>query len=282
MRRFRRCHIPFFALIFTVALSAGTAPAAPRSGRSGRMVQAQRKQEIARLQKQLENARDTLDRLSGQMARSESDLAEARTRAAAARQDINEASSAHKESRKKLEELEHQIIDQQSDDSEFAKALAALETAQHALDAEMHRVLKWPAPDPGEKEADRLKEFGNLTREQRTTLKENAAYKTRQEELHDASDALNRAKTKLFTANTQWKRLHDEQLAADKAMTEAEHARGGASNDRLEADQSLRSAAEIRMSLQQTIQQIEGRIRALGGRPDAPSTSKPPASSGKK
>jgi len=65
-------------------------------------------------------------------------------------------------------------------------------------------------------------------------------------------------------------------------MTEAEHARGGASNDRLEADQSLRSAAEIRMSLQQSIQQLEGRIRSLGGRPDAPSTSKSPASSGKK
>jgi len=144
------------AMTFTVALSAATAPAAPRSGRSGRMVQVQRQQEIARLQKQLENARDALDRLGSKMARSESDLAEARTRAAAARQDINEASSAHKESHKKLEELEHQIIDQQSDDSEFAKALSALETAQHALDAEMHRILKWPTPEPGEKEADRF------------------------------------------------------------------------------------------------------------------------------
>ncbi len=44
----------------------------------------------------------------------------------------------------------------------------------------------------------------------------------------------------------------------------------------------LGAAAEIRMSRNKTIRQIERRIRAPGGRPDAPRPSRPPASSGKK
>ena len=236
-----------------------------------------RQQEIARLQKQLEGARNSLDQLKNQASHSESDIAEARSRAISARQSLDAAAAAHRESQKKLSEIEHRILEAQSDDSDLGRALTKFEEARHAVDAEMHRILKWPAPAADEKEAQRLKELGTLTPEQRASLKADARYASRLSDLTEASESLDRIRDKLFNADAEWKRIHDEDVAASKDMVEAEHSRGGAANDRLEADRSLRSSTEIAASLQQTITQLEARLRSLGASSNAQKSNNNPS-----
>lgn len=273
--------------LVTVALwlpIARTAAAIPRTGRSsGRAAAAMRQQEIARLQKQLENARSLLEQFKNRSSHSESEIAEARTRAISARQSLEQAAATHRESQKKLDEIEHRILEAQSDDSEFGRALTAFEDARRAMDIEMHRVLKWPAPAADEREAERLKELGTLTTEQRAALKADAKYQKRVEELTDASESLSRIRNRLFSGNPEWKRIHDDDVTAAKEKIEAERSRGGAANDRLEADRSLRSSAEIAASLQQTITQLEARLRSLGAASNNQKPGKSPGSgSGRK
>lgn len=261
------------AIFYSVSFQA-PAYAVPRS-RSGRAIAAMRQQEINRLQKQLENARETLERLRNTASADAADISEARSRAISARQSIEEASEAHHESHKKIDELEDRIIDEQAESSDFARALTALEQAQRALDAEMHRILKWPAPAENETEASRLKELGSLSKEQRAALKADPAYAERFAAVNAASDSLARIRRQLLEANPEWKRLSDDHRRSTQDMSEAERRRGGASNDRLNADKSLRTKAEIAALLSRTISELEARLRSLGAAPSAKGPSSP-------
>ncbi len=261
---------------FLGLLTAISATAAPR-GRSGRASAAMRQQEIAKVQKQLENAREQLDQLRNRASHSEAEIAEARSRAISARRSIEQANATHRESQKQLDEIEHKILEAQPEGSPFDRALTAFESARRAVDIEMHRILKWPPPASDEKESERLRELGTLTAEQRAALKGDAKYVARLAELMEASESLTRIRNELFSSSAEWKRVHDADVAAAKARAEAERSRGGAANDRLEADRSLRTSADIAASLQQTIAQLEARLKALGG---APKSQKPGQPSG--
>lgn len=267
---------PLFSLLVAAFLVSQSpcAEAVPRS-RSGKVIAAMRQQEIARLQNQIEGAKAALDQLRNTASQDGAEIAEARNRAISARQSIAEASAAHQDSHKKIDELEERLLDAQSDSSDFAQAVKALEEAQHALDAEMHRILKWPAPADGETETGRLKELASLSIEERAALKADRAYAARLAAVTAASASLIRIRRQLLQASPEWKQLNEEHLTSTRDISEAERKRGGAANDRLNADKSLRTKAEIAASLSQTIAELEIRLRALGVAP----TSRPGTSS---
>jgi len=249
------------------------------NSRASRYLQAQRQAEINRLQQQWAEDDRLLDKLRSQAGASESELNQARQRAASAREEANQASSHHHEAHAKLREIERKILEKQGDDSELGKALASLEDAQHALDREMHRILKWPVPATNEEEAQRVKELGSLDPAQRKLLNDDKNYAQRRDALTEASDAVSHARHKLFEADSEWKKAKQACEAAADSQDKADKGIGEAASGSRGARTELRTTTQIAASLQQSMAQIEMRLRALGA---APKASKPATGTNKK
>lgn len=253
---------------------AGHAQARGRGGSSAsRYMQAQRQAEINRLQQQWSQDKDLLDKLRSQAGASEAELNQARQRAASAREEVNQANSQHHEAHTRLREVEKKILEKQGDDSELGKAFDALEEAQHALDREMHRVLKWPAPEANEEESQRVKELGSLSAEQRKLLSDDKSYTKQKEALGEASDNVNRLRLKLFAADSEWKKAKQECEAAADAQGKADKGVGEAASGSRGARTELRSATQVAVALQQSMAQIEMRLRSLGSAPKMTNTN---------
>jgi DNA repair exonuclease SbcCD ATPase subunit len=245
------------------------AVAAPRVGRrpGTRYIQAQRQAEIAQLQAQWNQARQTLDQILTTKNLSEGQLEEARRRAVSAREQVDQANDAEQDSNKQLRELETKILDDQSDDSELGKALTTVEAAQHELDREMHRILKWPDPDPNEPESQRIKEIGSLSLEQRTKLNDESTYVKKKDAVKEAAEAVQRARMKALNQNSEWQRLHTAHVSMMESRAKADHDRGEASSKSRDARDQAKSATQVAASLQQSLEQIEMRLRTLGSAP---------------
>lgn len=242
-------------------------------GNASRYMQAQRQAEINKLQQQWSQDKELLDKLRSQAGASEGELNQARQRAASAREDVNQANTQHHQAHAKLHEIEKKILEKQGDDSELGKAFDALEAAQHALDREMHRILKWPVPAADEEESQRVKELGSLSAEQRKQLSEDTSYGKQKDALTEASDSVARIRHKLFESDSEWKKAKQDCEAAAEAQGKADKGVGEAASGSRGARTELRSTTQVAAALQQSMNQIEMRLRSLGAAPKMTNTA---------
>lgn len=237
---------------------------------------ARKQQEIAQLQKQLDGARKVLDSVTSSGALTQAQIASARQAALAAREALHESAKQDNEVSKKLRVIEDGILEAQSDDSEYAKALNEIHLAQRAMNTELHRILKWQPPADDEAESTRLSELAHLTAEERERLAADPRYTTKQEALHQSIDKLVATKKKLFESSAEWKQAHAEHHRVDQEQAKQERAVQGAANDSSAGREELRDAAEIAASARSTIAQAQARLNALGAKPNTPTPEKKP------
>lgn len=262
-------------------LLAGSAFAQKRGGsaraRSAKAAAARRQMEIDKTQKQLDAAQKVLESVSTQGALTQAQLDAARQNALAARRELNEAEVADKAIHEKLHSIEEGILEAQSDDSDYAKALDDVDTARRAADTELHRVLRRPAPAVDEEESTRLSELALLTPEEREKLTKSNSYQEKKIALQAAVDHMNATRMKLFQGNDEWKQAREEHHKAEQEKAKDERSVQAAANDSSDARGELRSAAQIAASARATIAQAEARLRALGAKPAAAKNDKKPS-----
>lgn len=262
-------------------LLAGSAFAQKRGGsaraRSAKAAAARRQMEIDRTQKQLDAAQKVLESVSTQGALTQAQLDAARQNALAARRELNEAEVADKAIHEKLHSIEEGILEAQSDDSEYAKALDDVDTARRAADTELHRVLRRPAPAVDEEESTRLSELALLTPDEREKLTKSSSYQEKKVALQVAVDHMNATRLKLFQDNAEWKQAREEHHKAEQEKAKDERSVQAAANDSSDARGELRSAAQIAASARATIAQAEAKLRALGAKPGAAKNDKKPS-----
>lgn len=246
------------------------------SGRVAKANAARQQQEIDQLQKQLDGARKVLDSVTTAGALTQAQIASARQAALAAREALHDAAKQDHEINKKLRGIEDGILDAQSDDSEYAKALDEIHHARRAIDTELHRILKWKPPADDEAEATRLSELAHLTTEEREKLAADSRYTTQQQALHQSIEKLVAVKKTLFEASDEWKQAHKERHQIEQEQARQERSVQGAANDSSAGREELRDAAEIAASARATIAQAQARLNALGAKPKTPTTEKKP------
>jgi septal ring factor EnvC (AmiA/AmiB activator) len=266
------------AFVFVLALLLCADPVlAQRRGKSSRTAKAnaaRKQQEIAQLQKQLDGSRKLLESVTSRGAMTQAQLAAARQSALSAREALQEAVQQENEINKKLRGIEDDILDAQSDDSEYAKALDDIHLAQRAMDTELHRILKRTLPADDEDEATRLSELAHLTIEEREKLAADSRYTAKQHALHLAMDQLRAVKTKLFQASDEWKKAHEERHRINQEEAQQELSVQGAANNSSASRKELQTTAEIAASARASIAQAEARLKALGAKPKAPTPEK--------
>lgn len=244
------------------------------SSRAAQVNAARQQQEIAQLQKQLDRATQLLDSVTKAGAMTQAQVASARQAALAAREAIHQVAQQDNEVSQKLRRIEDGILEAQSEDSEYAKALDEIHLARRAIDTELHRILKWQPPADDEAEATRLSELAHLTAEEREKLNADSRYTTKQAALHQSMDNLISVRKKLFEASEEWKKAHEEHHRIDQEQASLERSVQGAANDSSEGRQELRDAAEIAASARATIAHAQARLNALGAKPKAPTSDK--------
>ena len=270
--------VPVFMFVLALLLFADPA-IAQRRGMSSRISKAnaaRKQQEIEQLQKQLDGSRKLLESVTAKGAMTQAQLAAARQSALSAREALRDAEKQDHEISKKLRGIEDGILDAQSDDSEYAKALDEIHLAQRAMDTELHRILKRPPPADDEDEATRLSELAHLTTEEREKLAADSRYTTKQDALHLAMDKLSAVKTKLFGASDEWKKAHEERRRINQEEAKQELSVQGAANNSSASRKELRTTAEIAAFARASISQAESRLKALGAKPKAPTSEKKP------
>ena len=246
-----------------------------KSSRYGRANAAQKQQQIAQLQKQLDGARKLLDSVTSKALMSQSEINAARQAAISSRQELEADEKVNKTVSEKIRKIEEGILESQSDDSEFAKSVDRIDEARRAMDVEMHHTLRRPPPAADEDEATRLSEVAHLTAEERDQLAQSSTYAQKKEALFQAVEHMNAVKTKLFQASSEWKKAHEEHHKAEQEKAKDERSVQGAANDGSDARAELKTMAQIAASARTTIAQAEGRLRSLGAKPSTSSSQTP-------
>ena len=271
----RRCCYMAFGSILTL-LVVGPVLAQGRARSSiQRMNEQLRQQEIAQLQSQLDDVKKVLDTVTSQGTMTEAQLESARKSAVDAREALKEAAKASKTASSKIRKIEESILETQTSDSDYAKALDGVDAARRAMDAELHRILGRPAPAPDEEESTRLAELARLTPGQRALLNKSETYAEKKTALNDAMKELDRVRSNLFQANDEWKKAREERRLLEQEVSKNEKTNRGAAQDSSEARGDLRSATQIAASARVTIAQIEARLQSLGVNTKQSSDKKP-------
>ena len=246
-----------------------------KSSRYGRANAAQKQQQIAQLQKQLDRAKELLDSVTSKSQMSQSEINAARQAAISSRQELEADEKVNKTVSEKIRKIEEGILESQSDDSEFAKSVDRIDEARRAMDVEMHHTLRRPPPAADEDEATRLSEVAHLTAEERDQIAQSSTYAQKKEALFQAVEHMNAVKTKLFQASSEWKKAHEEHHKAEQEKAKDERSVQGAANDGSDARAELKTMAQIAASARTTIAQAEGRLRSLGAKPSTSSSQTP-------
>jgi septal ring factor EnvC (AmiA/AmiB activator) len=257
-----------------------TSPALAQRGRGrgsiNRMVAARKQQEITQLQAQIDGARKLLDSVTTQGKLSQAQIDAARQSAMSARRALNEAAKENNESNQQIRKMEADMLDAQSDDSEYGKAVTEIHTARRALDKEMHRILVRPDSDAEVDESKRLSELAQLTAEERDELAKSPKFMEKKEALHQAMEGLKAAKLNVFQANDEWKAAHEKHHKIEQDKAKEQLLIRGAANDNSDSRAELRTAAQIAESAQSTIASAQARLHALGEKEKSSTPAKKP------
>lgn len=253
----------------------GDAIARGRGRGSSRAAAAARKQQMIRsLQQHLAVARQILATARSQTAMSSAEVNQAIGKLSELRESIDSAQIDVKEASKALHDVEEEILDAQSSDSQVKEEERALERAKAELHESIHRAVKIADKPHRSADAGRLTDIAGLSDEDRSALEADSAYQAAKQKVSEANRKLNKTRQLLYDADSDWiaarDELHDAHKRADEGRRQASSVAIGSLDDR----QDLRKAKNVAAAAQAAVMQAEMRLRQLGVK-DATGASAP-------
>jgi hypothetical protein len=231
------------ALLAALALS-DTAFARKRRHRghksSAAAAAARKKQAVRSIRAQIAAAQQALAAAESAGGVAHVQLEEMRTRVSRAREAMAQAVDEEREARQDLQDLEEEILEGQSPESEFGRAQARLAVARRVA------------------EEIRAPYRGNWA-----GLNTDGNYLAGVEELRAAKREYDRTRAALLSKNPDWQYASQE-LREMLAQHREERKGGGGSLSMMTASRNLRSAQEIAAAARQVIATGEARLRQLG------------------
>jgi chromosome segregation ATPase len=223
---------------------------------------------IAQAQQQLAMGQQMLAAAEMAVSEAQSTVSAATDRIEGARKSISDAKSGAAESSKSQKSIEAEILAGQSDNSEYAQASLALLSAQEELKAAQERALG--SDEYLAAKAALMKEdnhAGKISKLQHDTLASDDAYSAALDKAKSARLVLNRVKSDLFKANSEWAAAvaANKEAAAEEAKANSEANRGAFK--KMPAVRNLREARAAADEAREIVAQAQMTLRMLGAQP---------------
>jgi hypothetical protein len=230
---------------------------------------AQRTQMIRTLQSQVTAAKQILTSAESNSAATNAKLNEAMMKLEAIRREMETAHVAVHKASKELYSIEADILANEADDSEFAKATDAVDNLNQELEELLHKLAP-PAEDAkGSAKGSWLSQLSKLPEEQRETIKGDPNFKAARESLTLAEKRVMVVRKKLFESSKKWVRAKENlDRAHENSRSEMEKAKP-ANVKVLHQKNELQSVQNVVANARYIISQGELRLRQLGIQPNS-------------
>jgi chromosome segregation ATPase len=256
------------SVLALLLVTVGSVESAAARGRGGNGAAQKRAMMIAAAQQQLAMGQQMLSAAETAASEAQSEVSAATDRIEGARKSISDAKSGASESTKSQKSIEAEILAAQSDKSEYAQASLALLGAQEELKSAQERVLsdeKYLANKAG-----LLKEenhAGKVAKLQRDTLAADTAYSEALDKAKAARLVLNRVKSDLFKANSDWVAAASasKEAAAEESKANIEASKGAFK--KMPAVRNLREARAAVEDARAVVADAQMKLRMLGAQP---------------
>lgn len=240
-----------------------------RSRQSAAAAKAAKQRTISAVQKQVAAARQVLAAAESQSAMSQTQVTQAVDKLSEIREAIKSAQAGTQEAANLLQDIEAEIVGEQTPDSELVRAQANLETATQTLHRVMHRVVTLPDDSDKSNDAGRLGDLAKLSPEERDRLEQDPAYQTARDNWKTAARNFKQCRQKLLEADEDWVAARQDLADAKQSVHESEQQSQTAGLGSLGDRQDLRQAQNIAATARAAVAQGEARLRQLGVNPSA-------------
>jgi len=171
---------------------------------------------------------------------------------------FHEAQSTTRHAAKELAEIEQEILDEQTEDSAYRKAVQKMEAARAKMNAAEERVLKEPAV-----EAKLASLSGTALNDAKTSLLSlREDYLVPKADFTIEANAVAKLRTELFQADQHWKDTADSLTQARKLEKEAEENTHGGTSGRVGLNLKAKDAKEAAAAARAAIAQADAVIKA--------------------
>ncbi len=231
------------------------------------MAQAQKRQLISTLQMQLASANQLLASAESKSSMSQSSAFDSMTKLNLIRKEMESASAEAHDAFKELQMVEADILESQSDHSEFAEATKKVNEAKSNLHQVFHELAQTPVEKRDATDDSLFLEMSRLPESQQTELKNNANFRFAKEQLAAAEQQVVDIRKKLFDGSKEWRNakrtLDSARVESHSEATKAKSATVNAKHQNQESNQ-LKNVVE---NAKLVIAQCETRLRQLGVKP---------------
>ena len=230
---------------------------------------AQRTQMIRTLQSQVTAAKQILTSAESNSATTSAKLNEAMMKLESIRRKMETAHVAVHKASKELYSIEADILANEADDSEFAKATDAVDNLNQELEDLLHKLAPPAEEVKGSAKGSWLSQLSKLPEEQQETIKGEPIFKAARESLTLAEKRVIVIRKKLFENSKKWMRAKEElDRAHENSRSELEKAKP-ANVKVLHQKNGLQSVQNVVANARYIISQGELRLRQLGIKPNS-------------
>lgn len=244
-----------------------------RSRAAAAAAKARKAQMIKVLQQQLAVARQILAAAESKTALSASEVSQAFGALGQLRQSAEQSQADVKEAAKTLRDIEQEIWEEQTADSQARKDVIAFEQAKQDLHDVIHRLAKVMDKAHTSADAGRLADLASLPEADRARLEADPIYKGAVQRATELGKNAGISRQQLFEKDAEWLAARDDLREAQKCAVEGQQQATsvavGAAGDR----QDLRRAGNVAAAARMTVFQLETQLRQLGVKDTTASTS---------
>lgn len=231
------------------------------------MAQAQKKQWISTLQMQLAAAHQLLSSAESKSSLSQASAYDAMNKLNLIRKEMESASVEAHDAFKELQMVEADIMESQSDHSEFAEATKKVNEAKSNLHEVFHELAQTPVENRQATEDSLFLEMSRLTESQQSELKNNANFRFAKEQLAASEQQVIDIRKKLFDGSKEWRNakrtLESARVESHSEASKAKSATVTAKHQAQESNQLKNVVGAAKL----VIAQCETRLRQLGVQP---------------
>jgi chromosome segregation ATPase len=238
------------------------------------MAQAQKRQLVSTLQMQLATANQLLANAESRSSISQSSAYDAMNKLNMIRKEMESASAEAHDAFKELQMVEADIMESQSDHSEFAEATKKVNEAKSNLHQVFHELAKTPVENRESTDNSLFLEMSRLPESQQTELKNNDSFRFAKEQLADAEQKVIDIRKKLFDGSKEWR---NAKRTLDSARAESHSEAAKAKTATVTAKHQSQESNQLKNVVENAklvIAQCETRLRQLGVKPTSPNYGK--------
>jgi hypothetical protein len=271
--------LALLSIVLVTSLLSGTSNARRsghyrgRSRRSSAISRAYRAQAIQNIRAQVSLARSVLANAESQAAMSQATVSNSISQLSGIREQIEGAHDDVAQAAKTLHELEKDILDEQTPDSELKIAETVLQQAKNSMHAALHRVFNIPHKSGESNESARLIEFESLSNEQKEILEKDPGYQIAQRDLQTAAAQVAQRRREVFLADKEWVEARQALAEADRHSRKGTQQATTAGMSLFGGQQKLHSSQQLAASARSIIAFGEARLRQLGAKSGSSSSS---------